>query len=143
MLLTLSPSVEPQQVALEKEDQKHLLRLERDEVDVLDPRQRALRRARHGRVLGDGSHRHRDPLDHALDVARGGLQLVVDVSPHTIGNRLEIHQEVDEVAVPGIGRHPPRRGVRLGQVPQVGQLGELAPDRGRRKIHEVTGLQRL
>jgi len=94
-------------------------------------------------VLGDGRHRHGNSLDHSLDVPRRGLQLVADVGLDAVWNRFQVHQEVDEVAIPGVGGHPPGRGVRLGQIAEVRQLGELAADGGRRKIDEVTRLQRL
>ena len=119
-----------QEIAFEQEDQEHLLGLERDKVQVLDPRQCALRRARDRGVLGDRRHRHRNSLDHALDVAGRGLQLVVDVRPDAVRDRFQVHQEVDEVAIPGVGGHPSRRGVWLGQIAEVRQLGELAADGG-------------
>src|SRR4029077_5064899 len=58
-------------------------------------------------------------------------------------DRLDVHQEVDEVAVAGVRRHAAGRGMRLAQIAQVGQLGELAPDRRRGEVDEGPALQRL
>ena len=132
-----------EQVALEQENEQHLLGLQGNQVQVLDARQRALRRARHRRVLGDRRQRHRDPLHHPLLVGGRAAKLVLDVRLDLVRDGLEVHQEVDEIAVAGIGRHPPRRRVRLGQVAQVDQVRELAADRGRGEVDEVAALERL
>ena len=47
------------------------------------------------------------------------------------GSILGGQQPVDEVAVPGLGRHAAGRGVRVLQQPQLLEAGELVPDRRR------------
>src|SRR5712691_1479992 len=110
---------------------------------MLDPALGAVRRTGYGGVLGHGCGRHRHPLDQALDVGGPMPQLFVDVDAYSFGHLLQVHQEVDEISIAGVCRDAPGRGVRLSQVAEVGELGELAADRGRRQVDEIAALQRL
>src|SRR5713101_1084706 len=132
-----------QQVAFEEQDQQHLFGLERDQVDVLDPALCSVRRARHGCVLRHRCGRHRHALDQALDVGGPMPQLIVDVDAHSFRHVLQVHQEVDKISIAGVSRDAARGSVRLSQVAEVGELRELAADRGGRQVDEVPALQRL
>ena len=46
-----------------------------------------------------------------------------------------LEQRARVVAVAAVRRHPSRGGVRVRQQPDLLELGELAPDRGRRDVH--------
>src|SRR5713101_6452928 len=83
---------------------------------MLDAALRALWCAGHGCVLGHGRGRHRHPLHQALDVGGRVSELLVDEPTHTFGHLFEVHEEVDEVPVTGVGRNAAGGGVRLGQV---------------------------
>src|SRR5438309_4432213 len=96
-----------------------------------------MRGAGDGCVLRHGGGRHGHAFDEALDVGGGLPELVVDEVLDAFRHLLEVHQEVDEIAVAGVGGDTPSRGVWLGEVAEVGQVGELASDGRRGQVHEV------
>ena len=133
----------PEKVALHQEDQEDGLRLERDQVKVLQPRPGTMWSRHHRGVLGHGRDHHRDPLHECLAVRGGGPNLLRYVLRNLGRHRRRLHQEVDEVAVALIGGNPPGGCVRLDQVAKVAKVAELVADGRGAQVEEVPARQHL
>src|SRR5438128_2029157 len=131
------------EVALQHEDDQHRLRLERDQVDVLDPRLADLGSGDQRDVLGDLGQHHGRLLQDAIDAARGAFDLLFDGPPNRGRSGLRIHEEVDKIAVAAVGRDAAGRSVRLLQIPGADQVGQLVADGRRGERDEVLGGQHL
>ena len=131
------------QVAFEDEDDESRLRLEGNQVDVLDPLLADLRSGHERNILSDLGQHHRRLLQDPIDATRCALELLPDGSAHPRRGRLRLHQEIDEVAIPAVGGDPPGRGMRLLQVAGADQVGQLVADGRRREGDEILGREDL
>src|SRR2546426_2892199 len=131
------------EVALEHQDDQHRLGLERDQVDVLDPRLADLGSRDQRDVLGDLGQHHRRLLQDAVDAARRAFKLLFNGPPDGGRGGFRFHEEVDEIPVAAVGRDAAGRGVRLLQVPGADQVGQLVADGGGGECDEVLGGEHL
>ena len=112
-------------------------RLQREDLDVAQRRRGDRRRGDHGQQLGDARQRLGGLAQRVVDLARGAVPLQEDRRrgrAATLGD-----DDVDVVAVAGVGGHPPRGGVRVRQHAHVLEVGEVVAD-GRRGHAEVMPL---
>ncbi len=94
-------------------------------------------------VLRDLGQHHGGELQNALQVVRGALEFMPGRPPDVGGRRLLVHEEVDKIAIPTIGRDAAGRRVRLLQVAGADQVRQFVADGGRGERHEVLGGQQL
>ena len=127
------------EVALEHEEEERVPRLQRDEVEVLEPRAQRARAGDHAHRVGGQRQRAGGDLEGLLQAAGQLGEEGVHLAPHRDRDRLLLHEEVDVVAVAEVRRHPARRGVRLEEVADVDQVGEVVADRRGRPGGEVDG----
>jgi hypothetical protein len=101
------------------------LRLQRQDLDVADRRGLEGRRGDDRQEVRDLRERLGRQAHRLVDLAAGQRELDVAAA------RRRRQQAVDEVAVAGVRRHAPGRGVRVAEKPVLLELGELVAD-GRR-----------
>ena len=106
---------------------------QRHELDARDGAD--LRRDHHRGVVGHGRQRLRGRGEHVLHLAHAAGE---DLSQQAVlaGRQSADPQNlIDVQSVRPPGRHPPRRRVRGGQVPQLLQVAHLVADGGRGQPH--------
>src|SRR5581483_9983355 len=104
--------------------------VEADELDAADPGGVGLGADDDGGVGGDAGQEEARLVEHVLQGVVGGGE---EAGHLLAGPGLELllaGQVVDEVAVPRVGRHPPRRGVGVGDVALPLEDGHLVADGG-------------
>ena len=106
-------------------------RVERHEIQLLEA-DFLLRRHHHPGAGRQARQRRRGRRQRLLD-RLVAVDLRLDRRPLARVGQRGLHDPVDEQPEPGLGRHPPGRGVRMGQQPALLQFLHHAADRRRRQ----------
>ncbi len=123
---------------LEREDQKHLLRVHLDEVHASQDRARESRPDREAELAGQQAENRCRARDELLDRARlTGDELTFDAHLLRSRKRLTPHQLIDVVAVGKVRGHAAGRRMRMGQETLGLQIRHRVPHRGRRNAQPV------
>ena len=122
---------------LGRQDDDRPVPLDGDEVDALEARVLERRRQDHRGVVGELRELRRRRLHEVVDLAAGARDLALEAMRVRATDLRAAHQAVDVVPVGLVGRHPARRGVGLGQIAHLLQVGHGVADRGRGEAERV------